>query len=398
MAYFKPYISSSGLHLPTFQDILDDMIDKAKGIFGTDIYLGNDSADYQLLAIFARKVHDTLMSVQQSYNDRSPITAIGTGLDSIVKLNGLRRKTPGFSTCDLVITGTPGTIIQNGVAQDLNGYRWDLPETVTIPLGGTIIVSAVCETVGAIMALAGDIRTIATPTAGWISVSNPSSAVPGSEVEMDSALRARQALSTATPSQTELAGTMAALAALPGVTRFRIFENPTGSPDTDPNGLGLPGHSITCVVEGASDAEVGNSIYLNRGIGCFTNGTTTVHITDPIFSVDCDISFFRPTPVPFYVDISVHSLTGAPLTSAVKDAVRGALVTYLNSLQIYETVTISGLFGAALSVMPNLAQPIFSIQGITADTVSPPVGTVDIPIDYYEVAATSPDNIVLTEV
>ena len=51
MAYFKPYVDSKGLHIPSYQDILNDMIASMKQIYGDDIYLENDSADYQLLSI-----------------------------------------------------------------------------------------------------------------------------------------------------------------------------------------------------------------------------------------------------------------------------------------------------------------------------------------------------------
>ena len=54
MSYIAPYVDDSGLHLPTYNDILEDMIASMKQIYGSDIYLGNDSADYQLLSAFAR--------------------------------------------------------------------------------------------------------------------------------------------------------------------------------------------------------------------------------------------------------------------------------------------------------------------------------------------------------
>lgn len=51
MTYFKPYVDSTGLHIPTYNDILEDMIAAMKQIYGDDIYLDNSSPDYQLLSI-----------------------------------------------------------------------------------------------------------------------------------------------------------------------------------------------------------------------------------------------------------------------------------------------------------------------------------------------------------
>ena len=114
MSYFAPYVDGSGLHMPTYQDILDDMIASMKKIYGSDIYLGNDSADYQFVSILALKVADSYQAVQYAYNSRSPTTAIGAALDSVVKLNGIYRKPAGFSICELYITGTAFKEKKNG--------------------------------------------------------------------------------------------------------------------------------------------------------------------------------------------------------------------------------------------------------------------------------------------
>lgn len=125
MTYFKPYVDSTGLHIPTYNDILEDMIAAMKQIYGDDIYLDNSSPDYQLLSIFALKQSDTLQALAYAYNARSPETAIGASLDSVVKLNGIKRKAAGHSTCQVKITGSPFTQITNGVVKDRAGLTWD---------------------------------------------------------------------------------------------------------------------------------------------------------------------------------------------------------------------------------------------------------------------------------
>jgi len=89
MTYFSPYLDSSGLHLPTFNDMLEKRIADAKSIFGQDIYLGNDSADYQLIAVETLALYDAMQAIQLAYNQTSPSTAIGVGLSNLVQLNGI---------------------------------------------------------------------------------------------------------------------------------------------------------------------------------------------------------------------------------------------------------------------------------------------------------------------
>lgn len=47
MAYVAPYIDpNAGLVIPSYADILADLIAQFQGIYGNTVYLGVDSADY----------------------------------------------------------------------------------------------------------------------------------------------------------------------------------------------------------------------------------------------------------------------------------------------------------------------------------------------------------------
>jgi uncharacterized phage protein gp47/JayE len=92
MAYFAPYIDDAGLHVPTYIDIRDDLIAQFRQIYGDDLYLEDDSQDYQMISAFASKTADTMAMLQIVWNNHSPKTAVGTALSSLVKLNGIARK------------------------------------------------------------------------------------------------------------------------------------------------------------------------------------------------------------------------------------------------------------------------------------------------------------------
>lgn len=402
MPYAPPSITSAGLTIPSYKDILDDNLQQYLAIFGANQYVGTDSAIYQLLSILSLKMSDTCQGLQFAYNQSSPLTAIGAGLDRIVKLNGIARLPFTFSTATLTITGTPGTVIANGVAQDQNGNEWLLPQpSVTIPGGGTINVTGTCTTPGNVTAEPGTINIIATPAGGWTGVTNAGPAVPGTPIESDSQLRARQAISVAVPSITLLAGTVADLEATTNVTRVSVLENPTSAIDA----FGNPPHSITAVVEGGTDLAVATAIYNNRGIGCYTNGfvngsptgqTVTVVVTDPNTGYTMPINFLRPSYVPIYVSMSIHLLAGG--TSATLAQIQADVVAYLNSLQIGETVVFSELYGAALNARSNPDAPIFSIRAVTSGVAPSPVGTADIALNFYQVSEGILANVVITSV
>lgn len=401
MSYFAPFIDAAGLHLPTYADINAYELAQFVSVYGQTNYVGNDNADIQWISIFSLMINDAFNTAQLAVNARSPLTAVGADLDSIVKINAIARKPATASTATLTITGTPGTVIALGVAQDQNGNLWNLPSSFAIPNSGTIALTAVSNVPGAITALAGTINIISSPiTQGWSSVTNLTDALVGQAIEADSALRARQSISVSLVSKTLVAGTIAAIAALPNVTRYNpgtltpggpgtSVENPTGAVDS----WGNPAHSISMVVEGGADLDIATAIYNNKSPGCFLNGTTTVAVTDPTSLAIMDVSFFRPTQVAVYVTLNVHPL--ANYSSATTAAMQAALNSYLNNLQIGESLTISALYAVASSVMPNLAIPEFSIRGLFAGLAPSPTGTTDISILFNQVIQNNLGNVVI---
>lgn len=394
MTYFKPYVDSTGLHIPTYNDILEDMIAAMKQIYGDDIYLDNSSPDYQLLSIFALKQSDTLQAMAYAYNARSPETAIGTSLDSVVKLNGIKRKAASQSTCQVKIIGTPFTQIVNGAVRDRAGLTWDLPSSVVIDSSGTTYTVATCRTAGAVSALAGDIAQIETPTYGWVSVTNEVAAVLGNAQETDAQLRERQTISTANPSQTMLDGTKGAISALKNVSRYAVYENDTNvSSVTDDNPYGLPAHSVTCVVEGGTDEDVAEAIFLHKSIGCYTNGDVEVQYTDQNDYIN-RVRFFRPVYKDIFVKVVIKKYTGYISTMTVK--VREAVYNYLAALTIGSDVSASVLSNIITDCNPSLTKPIFGIKELKLGLSKSSMAAQDIDIGFKEIPAPAYANIEVT--
>ena len=395
MSYFPPYIDMSGLNIPSLHDIREDLIEGYKLIYGQDCYLEPDSADYQWISIVALRIYDALQSVQLIYNNRGPMTAIGSGLDQIVKMNGIRRIAETYSNCEVYLTGKVDTIINNGIVADNTGNRWRLPNVIQLvpkagePEVGELYVTAICEKPGVISALPGDISTIVTPTAGWLGVENKTAAIEGRGRETDAELRFRQSLSVSRPSMTLLTGTQSAIAAMDTVSRYNVLENYTNEYDMHGN----PPHSITCVVEGGKDEDIAQTIWENRGLGVYTNGDVFVDIVDPYTGIVTSIGFFRPTYADIYATLTVEGYADEGYTTATTEAIRKAIVDYLNGLQIGADVTISALYAAAMSVTENLKRPRFSVWSITAAKVSSPQDHYDLTILFNEVARCALSNI-----
>lgn len=380
MAYYAPYIDTTGIHVPTYEDIRDDLIASMKQIFGQDIYLDDDSQDYQQISIFAKKIFDTNSLAVLVYNNRTANTAIGTGLDNLCALVGIKRKPATYSMCQLTINGEPGTVIRNGQASDGTNL-WDLPETVTIPDNGIITVEATSHEKGYIAALPNTINIVVTPVYGWLGVTNTYQSNPGNDAETDASLRARYAISTQAPADSIFESLLASLKQVAGVTKVKGYENDTGAADSN----GLPAHSVTFVVEGGDETDVATEIYYKKTPGCYTNGTTAVNLTSPTGNISV-IRFYRPTYKTVYVKVLVKKLSGYNDNYATD--IKNAIVDYISGLDLAETVYRSILWSVAIGQMGSITSPEYSVTDIQTSIDGSSYSQADVSMLFNESAFT----------
>lgn len=375
------YVNQSGLHYPDYPTVLTYLQNEYRTIYGADTYLEADSQDGQWVAILALAMFDCMQVAAAVYNSFSPLTAQADALSRNVKINGIARLTASYSTADLTIVGQAGTIITNGQAEDTLSQKWNLPSTVTIPVGGSIVVTATAEKIGAVSAAAGSINKIATPTRGWQTVNNVAAATIGDPVETDAELRRRQTQSTMIPSLSVMEGIVGAVASLTGVNRYRGYENDTDTTNAD----GLPAHSIALVVEGGTTADIANAIAAKKTPGTKTVGTTSYTTYDQ-YNVSNVINFYRPTVATISVEVSITALTGYLSTYA--DAIKAAIVNYIAGLSIGDDIYITKLYVPAN--LSNTAEGLtFNVTQIRIKKNAGSFGTSNITLAFNEIANTA---------
>lgn len=380
MAYFSPYIDQTGMHVPTYADIRDELISMMKQIFGQDIYIDVDSQDYQQISIFAKKIYDTNSLALLTYNNRTANTAIGVGLDNLCALVGITRKPATYSTVQVTINGDASTEINDGQISDGTNL-WDLPAVVTIPSNGIITVQARSHSKGYVTALPNTLTTIVTPVYGWLGVTNNYQANPGVDEETDASLRERYAQATASPANTVFESMIASVSQVDGVSKLKAYENDTG--ETDDNGL--PPHSVTFVVEGGDNTDIATEIYYKKTPGCYTNGDVEVNLTSETGNVTV-IRFYRPTYKTVYVKVLVKRLTGYNENYATN--IKNAIVEYIEGIEISETVYRSILWSLAVGQLGSIQSPEFAVTDIQLSTDGSFYNTNDIAMLFNEVAST----------
>lgn len=393
-------IDETGIHAPTYADCLDYLNSAYRDIYGADVNLDPDTQDGQLLAIFALVIHDSNSMAVAAYNSFSPATAQGVGLSSVVKINGIARSIASNSQVDVTIVGVAGTSIISGFVGATNSAnRWALPYIVIIPDGGSVNVTATCDTPGAITATAGEINKILTPTAGWQSVTNLTAASLGEPVETDALLRIRQATSTALPSRTVLDGVIGAIAALTGVTRYLAHENDTNITDVN----GVPSHTLSMVVEGGDTTAILSAIADKKAPGTGTFGTTSGLVLDN-YGIPRRINFFRPTVIPLSATISITIVGFTGYTSSIGQELVAAVVAYINALpiggiggfvrriQMFVPAQLAGPYAKPVSLTDASTYQVLDILiGFRGGAV----GTADLPLAFNEAASLNAADVTL---
>lgn len=384
------YVDQSGFHYPDYPTVLTYLQGEYRTIYGADTYLEADSQDGQWVAILALAMFDSMQVAAAVYNSFSPLTAQKDALSRNVKINGIARLVASYSTADLTIIGQAGTVILNGQAKDTLDQKWNLPASVTIPVGGSIVVTATAAEVGAVSAAAGTINKIATPTLGWQTVNNAAAATIGDPVETDAELRRRQAQSTMIPSLSVMEGIVGAVASLAGVNRYRGYENDTGTTNAD----GIPAHAISLVVEGGTTQAIAEAIAAKKTPGTATYGTTSYTTYDQ-YGVPNVINFFRPTAATISIEVSLTARTGYLSTTA--DAIKAALVAYVADLLIGDDIYISKLY-----VPANLSnQAVGETFDVTQIRIKKNAGswvTTNLTLAFNEIAQTALANVTVIAV
>jgi uncharacterized phage protein gp47/JayE len=388
LATLGPTITSAGISIPSFNDVYQSLIATFQSIYGSDVVVTPDSQDGQWIANIATAINDCNNGAVACYNAFSPATAQGANLSSVVKINGIARNVSSQSTVDVTIVGQAGTTITNGIVSD-GTNQWAIPESVLVPSGGSVVATATCQTDGAVTLASGTALQISTPTRGWQTATAANDADPGAPVEMDAALRKRQATSVAIPSLTVLAGMIGAVAGVSGVTRYAAYENDTGSTDSN----GIPAHMISLVVEGGDSTAIASAIAAKKTPGGGTYGSTTVTVTD-VYGIPHPINFYRPTTQAITVAVSMKALAG--YSSVIGAAVQQAISDYVNSVAIgggpAGVVEWDSCIAAAKGVSGG------NTFKITALTLAGPggAGSPDVALAFNQSATCTPASVTLT--
>lgn len=310
------FIDASGLNTESLTQIVTNLENGFKLIYGSDINVDANSPDGQMINLFAQAKIDLLDTISQVYNSFSPAAAIGITLDQRCALNGVVRQGATNTviqadvTCDRVVNliglNTGGANVFQ--ISDSQGNLFQLIDDQTT-INGTATYSFQAVESGAVEAVPNTVTQIVTITLGVLSVNNPNDPITqGVNEETDGQLRLRRQLSVSLPSQGYNEGLTAGLLSIENVVGVKVYENNTSVTDI----YGTLPHTIWCVIDGGDNDALAEVIYNKRNAGAGMRGAVTIPIAQPN-GFNIPIKFDRPTLIDLWIELTITSIDPAHL-------------------------------------------------------------------------------------
>ena len=334
-----------------------------RNALGDDLSLDTETPQGQMIdgiSLLFAELDEAVVALGNGYSlDR----AAGVAQDDQSTLLNVTRRRATQSTVTVTMSGVPGTVIPAGarVSTAANDAFASLA-MATIGVAGNVDVAMASVESGAIAAAAASLTTIVDVIAGWESVTNAAAATLGATEETQAEFRLRYRRHTSRNAQTYIQAIESRLLDGPGVVDVLVRDNSTDASVTE-QGQDIAAGSIYCVVDGGTDADVGEAIFRAKTPGIPTVGGTTETVTQTDASGasvgTIDINFDRLVEVPITVSFTITP--GSNFPSDGIQQINDGLVAYIARQGISDPVDSTRI------LTPMLAVPDHSIGTVTID-------------------------------
>lgn len=385
-------VTDEGLVIRTKAEILADIFARwrSKPALGADFLSNPDTPQTQIAEPIAEMFAELEEALQALTAAFSRAGAYSQWLDDAGERVGVPRRRQTRSTVTATVGLNAGVTLPAGSQasdstdpEELYETLLDVSNTTSSP--GTFDVEMQAVTPGSdTFVIAGQLSVIATPFAGWTSVTNAADAEEGTDLEADEPYRVRiaQALSTAGTGTVD--AIRSAILVLDGVVSASVLANTTSVVDSD----GVAPHAFEAVVLGGNEDAIAQAIWENKPAGIYADGSVTSGVAFDSLDQPHVVRFSRPTEVPIYIDFVLDVDSDYPGHAAFKEAA------------VLEFREWHGLGADVLRF--KLADLTFNISGVVNITTlelgfSPnPAGTADLTIDARELATFDTSRITVT--
>lgn len=326
-------VTPSGFFSPTYAEVLDNIQDKFKSVFGNNIALESNSNLGIQSRLDALIIYNAYQELQKNFYNSFVSTATDTALDRLGNNFGVIRKVAEPSYVELTIRTSEEYLIQAGEQFETeDGIVFTLLSDVLTEKDENISKSPVAkdedqdddtdddtddETIGTFVGkgMAQSIETgsmnnvrentitvVSNPDDNIDSVTNEKIAGGGQDYEPDETYRERIILENLAKAGSTEKGVYAALMNLSGVRQVGFTPNPTSEVDKDGN----PPYSIHTYVLGGNGQEIAQALYDNIAAGTIFVGDESYTVTD-VNGFPKTMHFSFASELDIYVDVKLKT-------------------------------------------------------------------------------------------
>lgn len=323
----QPALGPNGFVAVPEADILAAVQSDMSQAFGGNLNPALNTPQGQMASSTAAIIGDKNDQFINIVNQIDPQYAAGRMQDAIANIYFLQRKPATSTAVAATVTGLAGTVIPvNAQAIATDGTIFLCTGAVTIPIGGSITSNWQSLNAGPIACPAGSLNKPYITIAGWDTIINPADGELGALVESQSDFAFRMAQSVAINATGSLPSIYAALFNLPNVLDVYCTENFTDSPITI-GAVTLAAHSLWACVVGGLDADIAQTLWTKKSVGCNYNGSSSAIVFDtsgyvlpyPQYTVQWQVA--APTNILFNIQIANTPYLPQNAVALIKQAI-----------------------------------------------------------------------------
>lgn len=378
-------LTDLGYERPTFNDVVESQIERAKGLFGEDIDTNDNTPLGKYIRLNAADIAEVYEMLEVIYYSRFPNTARGISLDRLCPFAGITRNPATYAQHRVRFIGVAGEYVPEAfeVSTADGSVIFHTYDKLLIGEDGTVEGTVECEIEGEAGNVAtGKIDTIVNPDANVESIVHLGVAIYGEEAETDAALRDRFNVTVSGSGSGTAMAISGAIARVPLVDGVTVVEN-----DSDETVNGIPPHSFKCYVLSpeTQDTLVAEAIFNKKPLGIKAVGDVAVEIADNS-GVTHTIHFSRAMQKDVYIKLTIN--TDNYFESDGAEQIKSYISQYINTLKNGDDVYLSKVYGYIYK-----AAGVVNVSSLTMSTNGSNYSTNNITVESNEVARIDTANI-----
>ena len=377
-------ITDKGFVRPSYDEILQAQINRAKVLLGDDIDTSEESILGKFIRINVFDLNICYETLEDLYYSSFPNTARGQSLDRLGPFAAVSRNQATQARIEVKIKGTAGTSVPAAFLLKSDKTQFYVVDGTIIDSNGEVVVIANCVEDGEVgNSVTGSELVIQNPRMGIDSVEFIRIIQKGEELESDKDFRIRFSNSLAGAGSSTSSAIKGAIYRVPLVDGVSIIDNSDGKNSS------IPPHSFACYVlapESQYD-EIAKAIFDKKPLGIQCAGDIERTVYDD-WGKPHTIKFFATTKAALSVSLKIK--TNQYFGSAGSSQIKENIANFINNLANGEDVYYTSVFGYIHKV-----DGVVSVAELKIGKSGQSLGQGDITIGEQEIARIDISNIVV---